>query len=190
MRSRVPSSIRWTRHKKMDELLDDPLAESLYGLFLKVKDSPRHLAFSAENLINEVYYISNECYNDDHPDYHLDDYAREVENDLGWNYAVDLVMPMVNVVIRSQKKIPSKLSAFLVEIEKQYHSSLYWNACQQIAVTKESPNKKRLFVGNNLGELLRNRKDLKNLFGDGPVFIINKVDQLNAILGNNAKIEK
>ena len=51
MRSRIPSHIRWTGHKKMEELLDDPLAESLYGLFLKVKDSPRHITIKPEIIL-------------------------------------------------------------------------------------------------------------------------------------------
>jgi hypothetical protein len=35
----------------MEELLDDPLAESLYGLFLKVKDSPRHITIKPEIIL-------------------------------------------------------------------------------------------------------------------------------------------
>ena len=50
MRSRIPSHIRWKGHKKMEELLDDPLAESLYGLFLKAKSSPIHIAFKPKHL--------------------------------------------------------------------------------------------------------------------------------------------
>ena len=50
MRSRIPSHIRLKGHKKMEELLDDPLAESLYGLFLKAKSSPIHIAFKPKHL--------------------------------------------------------------------------------------------------------------------------------------------
>ena len=73
MSSRIPSRIRWTGHKKKEELLDDPLAESLYGLFLKVKDSPRHIAIKPEKLINEVYYICNRFYQDTNPSVMIDD---------------------------------------------------------------------------------------------------------------------
>ncbi len=40
MRSTKASPICWTGHKKMEELLDDPLAESLYGLFFKGEGQP------------------------------------------------------------------------------------------------------------------------------------------------------
>ena len=39
MTSRTNGGIRWTRHKKIEEFLDDPLVEEIYGLFLQVKDS-------------------------------------------------------------------------------------------------------------------------------------------------------
>ena len=39
MATRTNGGIRWTKHKKIEELLDDPLVEEVYGLFLQVKDS-------------------------------------------------------------------------------------------------------------------------------------------------------
>lgn len=127
MSSRVPRGIRWTKHKTIEELLDDPLAEGLYGLFLKVKDSPRHISIKPELLINEAYRISNLFYQDDNPKDRLDLYAHEIELDLGWKYAVDLVMSMVYVILKAQGKNPSKVQSAIGSIEKYYHNNIYWN---------------------------------------------------------------
>ena len=126
MRSRIPSQIRWTGHKKMEELLDDPLAESLYGLFLKVKDSPRHITIKPELLLNEAYFISNKIYQDEEPCDMIEDYEHEIESDLGWHYAKDLVMPMIYALISSQKKRPQYVDRALMVIENKYIKSCYW----------------------------------------------------------------
>lgn len=126
MRSRIPSHIRWTGHKKMEELLDDPLAESLYGLFLKVKDSPRHITIKPEIILNEVYLISNKIYQDAEPSNLIEDYEHEIESDMGWHYARELVMPMIYALIKGQKKKPQKVDCALVAIERKYHKSCYW----------------------------------------------------------------
>ena len=55
MRPKTNKGIKWSGNRKLEELLDDPVNEELYGLFLKVKDSPRHIAISAENLINRYH---------------------------------------------------------------------------------------------------------------------------------------
>ena len=126
MRSRIPSQIRWTGHKKMEELLDDPLAESLYGLFLKVKDSPRHITIKPEIILNEVYLISNKIYQDTEPSNLIEYYEHEIESDMGWHYARELVMPMIYALIKGQKKKPQKVDCALVTIEKKYNKSSYW----------------------------------------------------------------
>lgn len=41
MSSRIPNNIRWASHKKLEDLFDHPRAESLYGLFIKITNSPR-----------------------------------------------------------------------------------------------------------------------------------------------------
>lgn len=63
----------------MEELLDDPLAKSLYGLFLKVKDSPRHITIKPEIILNEVYLISNKIYQDAEPSNLIEDYEHEID---------------------------------------------------------------------------------------------------------------
>ena len=111
MRSRIPSQIRWTGQKKMEELLDDPVAESLYGLYLKVKDSPRHITIKPELLLNEAYFISNRIYQDKEPSEMIEVYEHEIESDMGWHYAKDLVMPMIYA---------------LMVIQEKYIKSSYW----------------------------------------------------------------
>ena len=190
MRSRIPSQIRWTGHKKKEELLDDPLAESLYGLFLKVKDSPRHIAIKPEKLINEVYYICNRFYQDANPSAMIDEYAHEIETDLGWSYARSLVMSMAYVVLRSQKNLPPKIKQLVISIEKVYSDSYYWNESQQLLKSQKSTESPVFYNSFDLPSLLKNKNELKKLFKGNPIFIIDKVDQLNAILGNNAEIKK
>lgn len=190
MRSRIPSGIRWTRHKTKEELLDDPLAESLYGLFLKVKDSPRHIAIKPEKLINEVFYICNHIYQDADPCAMMEYYIQEIESDLGWIYATDLVMSMVYVVLKSQSKNPSKVEKLILSLEKVYRRCCYWNECQQLCVEHSSKETTAIYTNKDLPSLIKNQKDFKKIFGKNPIFIINKVEQLNAILGNNAQIQK
>lgn len=126
MRSRIPSQMRWTGHKKMEELLDDPVAESLYGLFLKVKDGPRHITIKPELLLNEVYCISNKIYQDKEASDMIEVYEHEIESDMGWHYAKDLVMPMIYALICCQKKRPQYVDKALMVIEHKYNKSSYW----------------------------------------------------------------
>ena len=191
MRSKVPSGIRWTGNKTKEELLDDPLAESLFGLFLKVKDSPRHIAFKPEKLINEVYYICNRFYQDAHPCAMIDSYAHDIESDMGWSYAADLVMSMAYIVVKSQRKNPDRVEELLQTIEEHYKFNCYWDECQRLVVKQKPKEPGKFYFGEDLSSLLtQNGQDLKKVLGKNPVFIINKVDQLNAILGKNAKIQK
>ena len=191
MRSKVPSGIRWTGNKTKEELLDDPLAESLFGLFLKVKDSPRHIAFKPEKLINEVYYICNRFYQDANPSAMIDSYAHDIESDMGWSYATELVMSMAYIVVKSQRKNPDRVEELLQTIEKQYKFNCYWDECQRLVVKQKPKEPGKFYFGEDLSSLLKqNGQELKKVLGKNPVFIINKVDQLNAILGNNAKIQK
>ena len=139
MRSRIPSHIRWTGHKKMEELLDDPLAESLYGLFLKVKDSPRHITIKPEIILNEVYLISNRIYQDAEPSNLIEDYEHEIESDMGWHYARELVMPMIHALIKRQKKNPPKVDYALLAIENKYKKSCYWPTFANISCPMERP---------------------------------------------------
>jgi hypothetical protein len=45
-------------------------------------------------------------------------------------------------------------------------------------------------MNKDLSSLLKNNKELAKMLGGNPVFIINNVEQLNAILGDHAEIEK
>lgn len=126
MRSRIPRQMRWNGHKRMEELLDDPVAESLYGLFLKVKDGPRHITIKPELLLNEVYFISNKIYQDKEPCDMIEVYEHEIESDMGWHYAKDLMMPMIYALISCQKKIPLYVEKALMVIKNKYIKSCYW----------------------------------------------------------------
>ena len=180
MGSRIPSGIRWKGSKGKEELLDDPIAESLFGLFLKVKDSPRHIAFKPERLINEVYYMCNRFYQEKNPSEKMDDFSHEIEQDMGWRYATELVMPMAYVVLKSQKSLPAKMKRMVLAIEEDYGTSSYWDECQQVLANRASVKTNNYIAG----------KDISKIVAKNPVFIINNVEQLNAILGKNAKILK
>ena len=127
MTSKTNGGIRWTRHKKIEEFLDDPLVEEIYGLFLQVKDSPRHIAITAENLLNEVFYICSRFYQDNNPEGNLGKYAQEIESDLGWHYASDLVMVIAYVVLGNRSRIPQKIQRVRNAIKFQYQHIYYWN---------------------------------------------------------------
>lgn len=127
MATRTNGGIRWTKHKKIEELLDDPLVEEVYGLFLQVKDSPRHIAITAENLLNEVFYICSKFYQDNNPEEQLGKYTQEIESDLGWHYASDLVMVIAYVVLGNRSRIPLKIQRIRNAIKFQYQHMYYWN---------------------------------------------------------------
>lgn len=179
MRSRVPSQIRWTKHRTKEELLEDPLAEGLYGLFLKVKDSPRHISIKPEVLINEVYYVTNLFYQDTDPSGSIDLYAHEIESDLGWRYAADLVMIMAYALLKTQKS-QKKLELLLHAIENKYRFCCYWDPCHALSVGTPHKKKPGIYFSD----------DLSRIIGKNPIIVVSKVDQINAIYGNNAKIQK
>ena len=111
----------------MEELLDDPVADSLYGLFLKVKDGPRHITIKPELLLNEAYFISNRIYQDKEPSEMIEVYEHEIESDMGWHYAKDLVMPMAYALISCQTKRPQYVDKTLMAIRDKYIKSSYWS---------------------------------------------------------------
>jgi hypothetical protein len=143
MTSKTNGGIRWTRHKKIEEFLDDPLVEEIYGLFLQVKDSPRHIAIKAENLLNEVFYICSRFYQDNNPEEHLGEYAQEIESDLGWHYASDLVMVIAYVVLGNRSRIPQKIQRIRQSIKFQYQHIYYWDVfCErEYRVARKKPVK-------------------------------------------------
>lgn len=190
MRSTKASPICWTGHKKMEELLDDPLAESLYGLFLKAKDSPRHIAIKPEKLINEAYYISYLICQDSESCCSIDKYAQEIESDMGWGYAVELVMSMVYVILKSKKICSKRIDNHILLIENRYMGCCYWELCKPLLESRKPAKNKNLYMHKDLSSLLKNNKELAKMLGGNPVFIINNVEQLNAILGDHAEIEK
>ena len=142
MRSRVPSTLRWTKQKTLDEILEDPVLEEAYGLFLRVKDSPRHIAFKPETLFNEVLAICTRMYEDKMPAEHLEHYAHDIYLDMGWHYAVDLVMTMAYALIKLQPKNPPSIQELLISIESQYQHNSYWAAFLQMN-KRQAPVRKR-----------------------------------------------
>lgn len=143
MTSKTNGGIRWTRHKKIEDFLDDPLVEEIYGLFLQVKDSPRHIAIKAENLLNEVFYVCSKFYQDNNPEEHLGEYAQEIESDLGWHYASDLVMVIAYVVLGNRSRIPQKIQRVRNAIKFQYLHIYYWDVfCEwEYRIAKKKPVK-------------------------------------------------
>ncbi len=109
-------------------ILEDSVLEEMYGLFLMVKDSPRHIAIKPEKLIGEVSYICNKFREDESAKDHLDDYAREIEEDMGWRYATDLVMSMAHFALTRQKRLSKRIGALAGSIERMYGSCCYWSA--------------------------------------------------------------
>ena len=136
MRKIAPKCMLWKGHRRLEELLDDPVNMEVYGLFQKVKDSPRHISISAENLLNEVHYTCSKFYQDKNPEEHLEDCAIEVEADLGWYYASELVMPMVYAVLYSQPTKTKKIHKLMKAIERQYGNNDYWSTFAQVSSAK------------------------------------------------------
>lgn len=126
MKANHHSSKSRTSFKRVEDIKEDAINDELYGLFLKVKDSPRHIGIKPENLFNEVYGVCDRISHDKSPEEHLDIYAKEIEQDMGWHYAVDLVMTMVYNVIRLKKKETEKNKRILSAIEHTYQHNCYW----------------------------------------------------------------
>ncbi len=116
---------------KLNELLADPINEELYGLFLQVKDSPRHIAIKAESLFNEVYYLCSKLPKEKDPAGNLAMYAKEIETDLGWHYGADLVFPMMYAVLNAKKRLPKKMQKLMDNIKECFGESVYWKTFTQ-----------------------------------------------------------
>lgn len=154
MQPKTSKGIKWSGNRKLEELLDNPVNEEIYGLFLRVKDSPRHIAISAENLINEVLYICSKFYQDDRPDKKLGVYVIEVGADLGWHYAADIVMPLAYALINAQRTIPKKIKVLLKSIESLYHSNSYWDKCSHLTIKNKPTKAKNVSIeAQNLGAI-------------------------------------
>ncbi len=121
-------------------VLDDSVNEELMGLFLLIKDSPRHITIKAEYLIKEVNHIYSKLCKDKHPEKHLECYAHEIKSDLGWHYSVDLVMSMVYGMIKMKGKKGKKFDLVLSAIELEYYSNCYWSSfCNVKPVVVKKP---------------------------------------------------
>ena len=114
------------------EIVADPVKEDLLGLFSKVKDSPRHIAIKAERLIDEAYRICAAFYHDKHPADHLTAYSQEIESDMGWHYASEIVMSMAYNILKVKGRKTKKISQVMTAIENMYHNSCYWPAFQML----------------------------------------------------------
>ena len=126
------------RFKSVEDINDDPMAEELYGLFLKVKDSPRHICIKAETLLNEAYYMKYRLEHDKNPSEHFDEYAKEVETDLGWHYGADLIFPMSYAMLNAKKRNSKKTIAMMEMMKNRYGNSVYWNTFSQpLAISKK-----------------------------------------------------
>jgi len=143
MAARTNGGIRRIIHKTIEEILDNPLNEEVYGLFLQVKDSPRHIAIKTENLFNEVFYICSRFSEDSKPEEHLADYAQEIESDLGWHYASELVMVIAYVFLGNGKRRPQKIQRIMEAIKRQYWNVYYWHVfCEREYLNSKKPHEK------------------------------------------------
>jgi hypothetical protein len=141
----------------VEDITDDPLGEELYGLFLKIKDSPRHISIKAETLFNEVYDMSSRLEHDKNPSEHLEEYAKDVERNLGWHYGVDLVFPMSYAVLKCKKRQSKKVQILLETIEHRYRDSIYWETFTQRLFVKNKRKIRKLSIDTE--ELLQCLKE-------------------------------
>lgn len=153
MSSRIKNKPCWTGRRNLDELLNDPVMEELYGLFLKVKDSPRHIAINAERVLNEVYYICSRFYQDKKPEVRLDEYAMEVEADMGWHYAPELIMSMAYAMMNAQRSIPKKIRNLILSLELKFGNNCYWDTFSKQKAIKPARHKAKT-INLNLKELM------------------------------------
>ena len=66
----------------------------------------------------------------------------------------------------------------------------YWELCKPLLENRKPAKIKNFHMNKDLSSLLKNNKELAKMLGGNPVFIINNVEQLNAILGDHAEIER
>lgn len=124
----VSTNANKKRGNKKEVLIDETLKDELLGLFLKVKDSPIHVTIKASSLIKEVEHICSMFYRDKNPSEHLEKYITEIESDLGWHYAVDLVMTMAYNVVRIQPQKTRKILSLMKSIEIAFQKNVYWGS--------------------------------------------------------------
>jgi hypothetical protein len=118
--------------RQKERLINDSVAEALLGLFQKVKDSPRHISIRGEQLLDEVHMLCTSFYKDRRPEARLQEYARQVEQDMGWHYAVELVMSMAYNVMRLKNTKSRKIEHLLANMEQNYRHCCYWQHFLQL----------------------------------------------------------
>lgn len=107
---------------------DDPVDEELYGLFLKVKDSPRHIPIKADLLLKEAKNVCEGLYQDKQAEKHLTEFEQNILTNLGWHYAPSLIMSMVYGMMRMKGKQTRKAARLMDALEQAYGHCCYWHA--------------------------------------------------------------
>ena len=167
-------------YQQQNEQFDDRVKEELYGLFLKVKDSPRHIAIKAEHLLIEVSNLCSKFNHDKHPDEHIEDYEHEVVTDLGWHYAAELVMPLAYAALRLKQVKSRKLRALMASMEKHYSRNSYWEAFapsweKGISMTAGMKVAKTLAIEKDMPPIVIKGNASINLYSSGN-FIAKKIE--------------
>lgn len=112
-------------------IFDDPVDEELYGLFLKVKYSPRHIPIKADLLLKEVKSVCNRLKQDKQAEKHLTEYEQNILSNLGWHYAPSLIMSMAYGMMRMKGKQTRKAACLMAALEQAYGHCCYWQAFSQ-----------------------------------------------------------
>lgn len=125
------------RDRTLDEILSDHiLNDSLYNIFLDVKDSYYNLKISAEKVFNEVYYQCTRLSLDPHPEERVWDYRNDTKETTDWKYTSDLVFSIVYAILTLQPIKSPAIERFLRVLKGAGLNDCYFSEFQKFAEAK------------------------------------------------------
>lgn len=171
---KLPREMLWSDKTTMSEFLTNNLLnQELHKTFLKLKGDSTFIRLSEEQVFNEVYFQLSRMSYESALDLKLEVYISDIKENLSWSYAADLVLSMAYVVGAMTLDPSYSLSRQQLKVIKDrcWHG-LFWHPFFDCLKRIE-------------------KKGIKQMEGKSAphvTYIIQKVDQFNAILGNNPEI--
>lgn len=198
MEELLPREILWADKKTMKEFLQEPLNQKIYEVYLNIKRDGAIKDYDTLKLFNEVYYQCSRIVNCTRQTISLNDIISDIKKNLGWYFSTSLVVNMIYAVLALRHDNTPSAVHLINRIKDHYRLETYVTPFSKMVkecvernewYTIEFPIKTNTIHASSL-LFGKNMKDISHLVGKNPIILIDKVDQLNAILGNNATINK
>jgi hypothetical protein len=183
MEELLPREILWADKKTMKEFLCEPLNQKIFEVYLNIKREGIDQDYQTLKLFNEVYYQCSRIVNIREVRLELIDVIYSIKNDLGWDYSSSLVINIIYVVLSLRKDNQSHVKDLIKKIEHHYQFDKHTTPFSKL-VNDCVENDEYYKIEFQKPQFIFTTKTPHLTV----IYIINKVDQFNAILGNNPEI--